>query len=100
IEPTVGDGERLPPESMEKMRDLLLRDGVNFSCRGKSQCELEWLREQYEPYVKGLAQQLLLTLPPFYLEKKKKDNWQSSAWKQQPSATSQQPEFVREEGHL
>ena len=100
IQPVVGDGERLPPESMEKLRDLLLREGVNFSCRGKSQCELEWLREQYEPYVKGLAEWLLLTLPPFYLEKKKKDNWQSSAWKQQASPTSQQPEFVRQEGHF
>lgn len=100
IQPMVGDGERLPPQSMETMRDLLLRDGVNFSCRGKSQCELEWLREQYEPYVKGLAERLLLTVPPFYLEKKKKDNWQSSPWKQQPSATSQQPEFVRQEGHF
>lgn len=100
IQPVIGDGERLPPESMETVRDLLLRDGVNFSCRGKSQCELEWLREQYEPYVKGLAERLLLTLPPFYLEKKKKDNWQSSAWKQQASPTSRQPEFVRQEGHF
>ena len=62
--------------------------------------ELEWLREQYEPYVKGLAERLLLTLPPFYMEKKKKDNWQSSAWKQRTSTTSQQPEFVRQEYHL
>jgi Ion channel len=100
IEPVVGDGERLPPESMEKLRDLLLREGVSFSCRGKSECELEWLREQYEPYVKGLAERLVLTLPPFYAEKKKKDNWQSSAWKQQTSTTSQQPEFVRQEYHL
>lgn len=100
IQPVVGDGERLPPESMEKVRDLLLRDGVDFSCRGKSECELEWLREQYEPYVKGLAERLMLTLPPFYLDKKKKDNWQSSAWKQQASPTSRQPEFVRQEGHF
>jgi Ion channel len=100
VEPIVRDGERLPPESMEKLRDLLLQEGINFSCRGKSECELQWLREQYEPYVKALAERLLLTLPPFYLEKKKKDNWQSSAWKQQTSAASQQPEFVRQEYHL
>jgi hypothetical protein len=100
VEPIVGNGERLPPESMEKLRDLLLQEGINFSCRGKSECELQWLREQYEPYVKALAERLLLTLPPFYLEKKKKDNWQSSAWKQKTSATSQQPEFVRQEYHL
>jgi hypothetical protein len=100
VEPVVGDGERLSAESMEKLRDLLLQEGINFSCRGKSECELQWLREQYEPYVKALAERLLLTLPPFYLEKKKKDNWQSSAWKQKTSATSQQPEFVRQEYHL
>ena len=100
IEPVIGDRERLSSEGMEKLRDLLLREGVSFSCRGKSKCELEWLREQYEPYVKGLAERLLLTLPPFYMEKKKKDNWQSSAWKQRTSTTSQQPEFVRQEYHL
>ncbi|HEX6467435.1 MAG TPA: potassium channel family protein, partial [Terriglobales bacterium] len=98
--PIVGDGDRLPAEEMRKMRSALEKVGVVLACDENSECQLNWLRERYEPYVKALARYLRLTLPPFYTETKRKDNWQSSAWKQQDSSSSRTPEFVRQEGHF
>ncbi len=98
--PIVGDGDRLPAEEMRKMRRALEKAGVVLACDENSECQLNWLRERYEPYVKALARYLRLTLPPFYTETKRKDNWQSSAWKQQDSSSSRTPEFVRQEGHF
>jgi hypothetical protein len=82
----------------------MAQEGLVLVCGQKEECELQWLREQYEPYLEAMARFLLLTLPPFYSEKKKKDNWQSSPWKpqqqQQTSSSSLPPEFVRHEGHF
>jgi Ion channel len=98
--PPINDGDRLPREELFRLQEALAQKGVVLGCGTRPECELEWLREQYEPYLKALAKFLLLTLPPFYAEKKRKDNWQSSAWKQPDSPTTQPPEFVRDEGHF
>ncbi len=103
--PPISNGGRLPREDLVKMQNAMAKEGLVLACGQKEECELQWLRDQYEPYLEAMAQFLLLTLPPFYSEKKKKDNWQSSPWKlqqqgEQTSSASVPPEFVRQERHF
>ena len=46
---------------------------------GSRQGRLAQLREMYEPYVNGLADRLLMPLPP-WLPTESVDNWRTSAW--------------------
>jgi hypothetical protein len=46
----------------------------------KIESRLAELRGMYEPFVNGLAQYLSFTVPGFYSERPKADNWQTSAW--------------------
>jgi len=38
------------------------------------------LRSLYEPYVEGIARNLLITLPPWIHPEKKRDNWEAGPW--------------------
>ncbi|MGB7847003.1 MAG: potassium channel family protein [Candidatus Acidiferrum sp.] len=76
------ENDRLPPETLEKMRSKLAQHGTVLFATPEAERKLLELRQMYEPYVYALATHLSQTLPPWIPEKKGKDNWQTTAWAQ------------------
>lgn len=72
--------ERLPPADLLRLRNALIAGGVSLRDGDSAEQKLAELRAMYEPYVNGLAELLLMPLPPWILEKAVVDNWQTSAW--------------------
>jgi hypothetical protein len=54
--------DRLPPEDVPRVRDLLVECGVP-RCTDAGDRKLRELRHMYEPYVNGLSQRLLMPVP-------------------------------------
>jgi|SRR3954464_5712232 hypothetical protein len=80
--PILEGPDRLPTEKLTTFRKSLRQEGVILREDAAGDAELKRLRDAYEPHAKALASFLVLTLPPFQPEKPRKDNWQTSAWKQ------------------
>lgn len=74
--------DRLPKETLEKLRVKLAEHGATLSVTPESEQKLVELRRMYEPYVNALAIHLNQVLPPWIPGKKSKDNWQTTAWAQ------------------
>ncbi len=72
--------ERLTPEEQKRMRETLAANGLRLRTDDYADEKLAKLRSLYEPYVQSIARNLLITLPPWILAEKKKDNWQSGPW--------------------
>jgi hypothetical protein len=78
--PRPPQNERLPKETLEKIRLKLAEHGANLSVLPEAHQKLLELRRLYEPYVNALAIHLDQTIPPWIPDKKSKDNWQTTAW--------------------
>lgn len=72
--------DRLVNEDLQKLRSSLREYGLHLQEDGAADEKLTTLRSQYEPYIQGIARNLLITLPPWIRETTKKDNWQSGPW--------------------
>jgi hypothetical protein len=78
--PLPPDPERLPPDRLGHLRDLLRQAGLALRDGPAADARLAELRGMYEPFVNALAQHLLFALPPILPDKPTVDNWQTSAW--------------------
>ncbi len=77
--PVTDAADRLPPERFRAIYDQLCQAGVRV-CRDERSCErLSELRKMYESYAEALSRYLQMPLPPFFIERPKKDNWLSVA---------------------
>jgi ion channel len=72
--------DRLPPETLEKLRSKLAQHGMALHTTPEAEEKLHELRRMYEPYVHALANHLNHPLPPWIPDKKGRDNWQTTAW--------------------
>ncbi|HST12565.1 MAG TPA: potassium channel family protein [Terriglobales bacterium] len=72
--------DRLPPEQLESLRKTLIAAGMRPKQDDEADKKLLKLRSLYEPYCDGLSRRLLLTIPPWMHDEKKKDNWQGGPW--------------------
>jgi hypothetical protein len=72
--------DRLPPERLRGLRELLRQHGVELREGPAADAKLAELRGAYEPFANGLGQFLLFRLPDVVPEKAIVDNWQTSAW--------------------
>ncbi|HTW49552.1 MAG TPA: potassium channel family protein [Acidobacteriaceae bacterium] len=73
--PVTNAPDRLPPERFRAIYDNLCQSGVRV-CRDHASCDrLQELRVMYEGYAEALSRFLAMSLPPFYREHPKKDNW-------------------------
>jgi hypothetical protein len=72
--------ERLTSEEQKRMRETLAANGLRLRSDDYADEKLAKMRLLYEPYVQSIARNLLITLPPWILAEKKKDNWQGGPW--------------------
>jgi hypothetical protein len=72
--------DRLPSDQLEALRKTLIAAGMRPKQDVEADQKLLKLRSLYEPYCEALARRLLLTVPPWFHEEKKKDNWQGGPW--------------------
>src|ERR1700740_3459184 len=75
--------ERLSSADLRTLRDTLAKEGLKLRDGEEADSKLTDLRRMYEPYVYSLSNYLQLTLPPWIPQKKAKDNWQTTAWRDQ-----------------
>jgi hypothetical protein len=78
--PRAPERDRLPPEALAAVRDLLGAAGLQVRVDAAADRKLGQLRQMYEPYVHALAVQLLMPLPAWLPDPEEPDNWQTSAW--------------------
>ena len=71
---------RLPHEDFKRMCSMLAEAGLYVRDDQETEQRLCDLRLIYEPFVKVLADYLLLTLPTWLPDPKSVDDWQTSAW--------------------
>jgi Ion channel len=72
--------DRLPPEEVARIREHLASAGLRLREEETVVHRLKDVRRTYEPYVQSLSRYLSIALPPWYIESRRKDNWQTSAW--------------------
>jgi hypothetical protein len=80
--PKAPAADRLPAQELRQIRDTLARHGMKLYDGEEADHRLKELRGMYEPYIYALAHYLNQTLPPWIPQKKRKDNWQTTAWAQ------------------
>jgi hypothetical protein len=71
---------RLSPEDSSRLRQVLAERGLRLKDGAEFEDKLTYLRSLYEPYVEGIARNLLITLPPWIHPEKKRDNWEAGPW--------------------
>ena len=71
---------RLNAVERDRLRSSLAVHGLQLRTGELADEELTRLRFSYEPYVQGIARNLLIILPPWIRSEAKKDNWQSGPW--------------------
>lgn len=72
--------ERFSDEDLASLRQALAGRGLKLREGAEFDDKLEHLRSLYEPYVQGMALNLLITLPPWMHLEKGKDNWEGGPW--------------------
>jgi hypothetical protein len=71
---------RLSTDQLETLRKTLIAAGMRPKQEDEADAKLMKLRSLYEPYCDALSRRLLLTLPQWMRDEKKKDNWQGGPW--------------------
>lgn len=74
-EPEAPEDDRLPPELVEELRQTLRRAGIEMDSSPEAAESLRELRAQYEPWVQGLGEELLMELPPWMPATEEGSNW-------------------------
>ena len=71
---------RLTSEELRRLREILLKNGIQLADVEEIEPRLHGLRMMYEPYVFALSERLMMPLPPWILPPDAIDNWKTSAW--------------------
>jgi Ni,Fe-hydrogenase I cytochrome b subunit len=95
-----GTEERLTAEQFSALRLALEAAGVPLRNVTDAEESLRKLRGMYEPFVRGLGERLLLTVPPLMSEDGVPDNWQRSAWMKPTPGIGTLPMAAPNEGHF
>jgi hypothetical protein len=72
--------DRLPDKRLAELLTALQAAGVKVRDDVPTRARLSELRGLYESFVTGLAGYFRLTVPLFWPEEERPDNWQTSAW--------------------
>lgn len=77
VSPRERETDRLPPERLARLREELAAAGLQLRQGSDADRELADLRRLYEPYLLALGRYLLITIPPWFSERHRNDNWQA-----------------------
>jgi hypothetical protein len=80
--PTHG-ANRLSAFEWPQVQDRLKASGIQLRESAVCEQKLTELRATYEPFVSGLAERILVSLPPWLPPQDTLDDWQTSAWDEQ-----------------
>jgi hypothetical protein len=80
--PTYG-ASRLSTVEWPQVRDRLQASGIRLKESAVCEQKLAELRATYEPFVSGLSERILVSLPPWLPPQDTLDDWQTSAWDEQ-----------------
>jgi Ion channel len=72
--------ERLTDAGFETLRETLAAAGLKLRTGDEVRPKLDKLRSMYEPYLHGMARNLMVALPPWQHPSKMRDNWQAGPW--------------------
>ena len=72
--------ERLTDAGLDTLRQTLAAAGLKLRTGEEAEQKLARLRSMYEPYLHGMARNLVVTLPPWQHAEKTRDNWQAGPW--------------------
>jgi hypothetical protein len=75
-----GAAERMQDADLIAVREALAGAGLQLRNDDYGRDKLVKLRSMYEPYVHSTARNLMLTLPPWKVVQKTRDNWQAGPW--------------------
>ena len=78
--------DRLPESDLEQLRDQLAGVGLPLAGSEHALQQLAALRALYEPYATAIADRTLLVLPAWLPEPDAVDDWETTAWQQDPAA--------------
>lgn len=78
--PPLTPADRLPHGDFDRLRRRLVEAGVAFDDSPRVEQRFAELRAMYEPFLAGLSERLLFTLPPILSTAEPVDNWQTSPW--------------------
>jgi ion channel len=71
---------RLSSAEFAHLRDILAQSGILLKEGTATERKLAELRETYEPFVSGLANFLMVSIPPWITPEGNLDDWQTTAW--------------------
>jgi hypothetical protein len=92
--------ERLTTEQFAVLRAALEAAEVPLQDVAGAEEALRNMRRTYEPFIRGLAERLMLTIPPLLGEDGVADNWQRSAWMKPTPGIGTLPMATPNEGHF
>jgi hypothetical protein len=78
--PRAPEPDRLPPESLERLKEVLAGAGLVLRDPQAFDEKISHLRRMYEPYVFALAGRLMVSLSTWLRVSDRPDNWRTSAW--------------------
>lgn len=78
VRPRPLETDRLPSERFLEVKDRLDRAGLSFVDEEEAEERLSSFRDTYEPFLNGLGQHLILSLPPWSPAPEQLDNWMNS----------------------
>lgn len=92
--------DRLPPEEVAQVRNLLVECRPSSKCGEAGDKKLIALRAMYEPYLNGLSSRLLMPLPTWGVGQTSVENWKRSAWGKISSGPENSGRSGGESGHF
>ena len=93
--PRAPEPDRLPPESLERLKDLLAGAGLVLRDPQAFDEKISHLRRMYEPYVFALSGRLMVSLSTWLRVSDRPDNWRTSAWEH---SSANMPRSLFEDG--
>jgi hypothetical protein len=71
---------RLTEENFAELQERLAAAGLHLRAGEDARQKLDRLRSMYEPYVYSTGRNLMLSIPPWQISEKVRDNWQAGPW--------------------
>jgi hypothetical protein len=98
--PQHSGADRLPPEQLAELRQLLAQAGCRLKEGAEAEQRLTELRGMYEPYVQALGGFLRFALSGWLPPQRHRDNWQTSAWERASSGATPPCAQARKDDHF